>query len=308
MDFKKVTMQGFKIIGHRGWGPTDNGHADISYPENTLLAFDHAVSEGADGIEFDILLSKDKIPVVIHDRHLYRHVIPEEINIVAGRFVADFTFDELKKFHLGQGQSIPSLEELMDFIQAKYPEALLNMDVKDPELVSPLSKIIADRPRENIIISSYDWDLLRQFRHHDNDLKLVPAIKSALLFGADNIEPHNFMPLTDKYLPEAKEDIFAIQRELGAIALDCAVTDLKMPLIEWAAECNVGLQVSTSNDRVGANETNYELLRMLHGAAQEKLPFVICKVDEPGPVKSNLARYLESSGNTRNPVRAFNFY
>ena len=52
------------IIGHRG--------ASAVAPENTLAAFRQALSDGADGVEFDVRLSRDAVPVVIHDRSLNR--------------------------------------------------------------------------------------------------------------------------------------------------------------------------------------------------------------------------------------------
>ena len=47
------------IIGHRG--------ASAFAPENTMAAFNLAIESGADGIEFDVRLSRDQIPVIIHD-------------------------------------------------------------------------------------------------------------------------------------------------------------------------------------------------------------------------------------------------
>src|ERR1051325_6829839 len=52
------------IIGHRG--------ASYVAPENTLGSFTRALADGADGIEFDVRLSRDQIPVVIHDETLKR--------------------------------------------------------------------------------------------------------------------------------------------------------------------------------------------------------------------------------------------
>lgn len=52
------------IIGHRG--------ASAVAPENTLIAFDQAFAAGADGIEFDVQLALDGVPVVIHDSTLKR--------------------------------------------------------------------------------------------------------------------------------------------------------------------------------------------------------------------------------------------
>jgi len=47
------------IIAHRG----DSANA----PENTMAAFRLALEKGADGIELDVMLSADGVPVVIHD-------------------------------------------------------------------------------------------------------------------------------------------------------------------------------------------------------------------------------------------------
>ncbi|HEY5402272.1 MAG TPA: glycerophosphodiester phosphodiesterase family protein, partial [Pyrinomonadaceae bacterium] len=52
------------IIGHRG--------ASAVTPENTLGAFRKAIEVGADGIEFDVRLTRDGMPVVIHDDNLRR--------------------------------------------------------------------------------------------------------------------------------------------------------------------------------------------------------------------------------------------
>src|SRR5438270_9075286 len=52
------------IIAHRG--------ASAEAPENTLAAFQMALDAGADGVEFDVQLAKDGVPVVIHDANLRR--------------------------------------------------------------------------------------------------------------------------------------------------------------------------------------------------------------------------------------------
>ncbi len=52
------------ILGHRG--------ASALAPENTIAAFARAMHDGADGVEFDVRLSRDQVPVVIHDSTLKR--------------------------------------------------------------------------------------------------------------------------------------------------------------------------------------------------------------------------------------------
>ena len=52
-------MRHIFVEGHRG--------ACALYPENTLLSFEKAIEMGVDAVEFDIWLSKDKVPVLMHD-------------------------------------------------------------------------------------------------------------------------------------------------------------------------------------------------------------------------------------------------
>ncbi len=71
------------IIAHRG--------ASALAPENTLAAFQKAIEDGAEGIEFDVQLAKDGVPVVFHDFKL------ERIGRKKDR-VADFTSRGTAKF------------------------------------------------------------------------------------------------------------------------------------------------------------------------------------------------------------------
>ena len=57
-------MSNTKVFAHRG----ASGYA----PENTLEAFALAIRQGADGIELDVQLSSDGVPVVIHDETIDR--------------------------------------------------------------------------------------------------------------------------------------------------------------------------------------------------------------------------------------------
>ena len=52
-----------KIFGHRGFS--------AAYPENTMLAFEEALAAGCDGVEFDVQLTRDNVPVIIHDREAH---------------------------------------------------------------------------------------------------------------------------------------------------------------------------------------------------------------------------------------------
>jgi glycerophosphoryl diester phosphodiesterase len=74
------------IIGHRG--------ASAAAPENTLIAFERAIADGADGIEFDVQLARDEVPVVIHDETLKRTGLRTE-------FVRELSSIELDRIDVG---------------------------------------------------------------------------------------------------------------------------------------------------------------------------------------------------------------
>lgn len=98
-----------QYIAHRGF------HDNASdRPENTLPAFKKAVEQGY-GIELDVQLTKDKVPVVIHDYDLKR---------VAGvnRRVDECTFEELRQYPLFQSkETVPSLAEVLRLVAEKVP-------------------------------------------------------------------------------------------------------------------------------------------------------------------------------------------
>ena len=52
------------VVAHRGYSGR--------YPENTASAFEAAIGAGADMIELDVCMTKDRVPIVIHDKTLER--------------------------------------------------------------------------------------------------------------------------------------------------------------------------------------------------------------------------------------------
>ncbi|WP_248930230.1 glycerophosphodiester phosphodiesterase [Paenibacillus hamazuiensis] len=103
--------KGTYIGGHRG--------AARYYPENTMLSFEKALEMGADLIELDVHLSKDGIPVIIHNHTL------DETTDGKGR-VNDYTLEQLKRLDAGSwfseqyaGLQIPTLEEVLLWAKGK---------------------------------------------------------------------------------------------------------------------------------------------------------------------------------------------
>lgn len=146
------------IVGHRG----ACGHA----PENTLKSFAKAAEMGCQRVEFDVHLSRDGVPVVIHDDTLDR--------TTNGRGpVRSLTLSELKRLDAGQGESIPTLVEVMDFCRE---EVDLQVELKGqgcPPVVADLLKKRWDPKR--VVVTSFDLFMLKEFS------VIVPEIAVGLL-------------------------------------------------------------------------------------------------------------------------------
>lgn len=83
------------------------------FPENTLISFEAAIRLGVDLIEFDVNMTKDGVPVVIHDNDIGRTSDHEGLT-------REYTLAELKSFDFGgyfdekfKGTNIPTLEEVL---------------------------------------------------------------------------------------------------------------------------------------------------------------------------------------------------
>ncbi|MEZ4540846.1 MAG: glycerophosphodiester phosphodiesterase family protein [Chloroflexota bacterium] len=100
------------IIGHRGAG------ADA--PENTLAAFALALEQNADGVELDVQLCADGVPVIIHDDTVDRTCDG------TGR-VADLTLAELRRLTIADNHGVPTLDELFAALGRR---TLYNVELK----------------------------------------------------------------------------------------------------------------------------------------------------------------------------------
>ena len=142
------------IIGHRG--------ASAEAPENTLSAFALAQAQGADGIEFDVQLSADGWPVVIHDSKLERTTNGQ------GR-VQQHTVAQLQELDAGEGHSIPTLDELFETFG---PTFLYNVELKTAAFHdNGLAAAVADRIQAHhverqTVVSSFNPLAVRWARKH----------------------------------------------------------------------------------------------------------------------------------------------
>jgi glycerophosphoryl diester phosphodiesterase len=175
IDSKKYNM---KIEGHRGAGYLE--------PENSIRAFKRAIELGLESVEFDIWLTKDNVPVVIHG--LPGGVI--ELEHDAEIKIGEVDSSELHKYTLRNGEKIPTLAEVFDTTKDKI---CLNIEIKDTKIdivEKALDLLIERNMLEQINFSS--------FQHYHKD-KLISELKRRNL--ADKVSFGYLMRITDKVFP-----------------------------------------------------------------------------------------------------------
>lgn len=161
-----------RIVAHRGW----SGAA----PENTMAAFKLAAAEpDIDYIELDVHLSKDGIPVVIHDHTLDR-------TTDGSGLVKEHTFEQLRRLDAGSWYSpafaderIPSLEEVLDWCkgQCKLHIELKTMGDENKGLeVAVIDCVRRHGMQDEVVLSSFDHDSMKRASEIDQ------TIRTALIF------------------------------------------------------------------------------------------------------------------------------
>lgn len=92
-----------------------------------MAAFELAVENMTDFIELDVQLTSDNVPVIMHDRSLYR-------TTGVNAKVSELTYSQIRELDAGSyfgkefaGEKVPSLEEVLRFVKGK---AQLNIELK----------------------------------------------------------------------------------------------------------------------------------------------------------------------------------
>ena len=172
-----------EIFAHRG----NSGEA----PENTVAAFRQVQDVGADGVEFDVHLSHDGIPVVIHDETVQR-------TGGAPGAVADLTLAELQRLDVGTwfgaafaGERIPTLEATLDVF--RNGPLRVNIEMKTDRVAYPgMALAVTGLVRRlgmqrQVVVSSFNHRTLREAR------TLAPELEYAVLSSDQLLEPWSYV-------------------------------------------------------------------------------------------------------------------
>ncbi|MTV82587.1 glycerophosphodiester phosphodiesterase [Secundilactobacillus folii] len=138
------------IFGHRG--------IPVKFPENSLQGFRYAIEHNVEGLEFDVHLTRDQVPVIIHDEKINRTTNGK------GR-VCDFDYEELATFSLSNGESVPKLDDFLTLVGKA--DIILNLEFKTDQIHYPgieqivLAQVSRFNLRHPVIYSSFNLESLR---------------------------------------------------------------------------------------------------------------------------------------------------
>ncbi len=179
------------IIGHKG--------ASAITPENTLKAFQKAIELEADYVEFDSHLTKDGEIVIIHDADTYNLTGVHSL-------IKNNNLEEIKKLDAGEGEQIPTLQELIAIAKGKIG---LQLEIKSTGLLEKMIQILRKEDLiHNSIISSFMLDELIKLK------EIEPKIKIGFLLPTELVQSRL---IKRKILRCAKEGFYAIHPHFSRV-------------------------------------------------------------------------------------------
>lgn len=210
MNYWTQSNTNIYVAAHRGW--------KSQYPENTMEAFEAALSLGVDQLETDVRVTKDGALVLMHDA-----TVDRTTNGCGA--VNDLTFAELKALDAGNGAKIPTLIEFMELVK-DHPTITLDIELKEyptegrEELAysvcDRILKIIDDYGfAERTVINTWDGKL-HEYIHKTYGKKY----KQHLYYPQRHLEKYTGPCTTDPYIYGYCTCVFGIMN--GEISIDDA--------------------------------------------------------------------------------------
>ena len=224
------------IIGHRG--------SSAVAPENTLAAFTRTMKEGADGFEFDVRLSRDGKPVVIHDATLQRTAaIPDEVARLTaaelGLIDVGSSFNQRFPSHAREeysNETVPTLEQV--FALTRDTNQLLYVEMKcDKVQAAKLAESIVRLMREysmvdQVVVESFHLAAIAEVK------RLDAAVRTAALFEPRVERPTTLLRLMKplKLALAVKADELALHHSMATKRLVEGASARGMPVVVWTVD------------------------------------------------------------------------
>ncbi len=175
MPFAQKRKRTISVLAHRG--------QNVTSPENTLLAYSKAIELDADYIEIDVRLCADDYLVVSHDADLKKTA---DID----KKIRDLTLKQLKEIDLGQGQNVPTLEEVLQLCKNRIG---IHIEIKEDGLTQDIAHlVIKHQMQDQVIFSSFKHRELLEIKKH------LPNIPTAILCPSEKYDPET-IPMQEIY-------------------------------------------------------------------------------------------------------------
>ncbi len=197
----KMKEDDFLVIGHRG---------AMGYEtENTLASIQKAMDLGVDMIEIDVFKIKSGEVVVFHDERL------ERLSNAGGNIEEYYIFD-LKKVILDGNHKIPLLQDVLKLIDNKVA---LNIELKGDNTAHRVNFIMEYYIKqrgwspENFVISSFNWDELREMRRINSDIAIAVLTEENPIDAISVAKELNAIAINPWFKKLTAEQTQAIQKE-----------------------------------------------------------------------------------------------
>jgi glycerophosphoryl diester phosphodiesterase len=226
------------IIGHRG--------ASKVAPENTLAAFERALADGADGIEFDVRLARDNVPVVIHDATLKR-TAATTAHLDAP--IAALSSSELSTIDVGSWfnrrfparaeasyarETVPTLARVFDSIAPHCRTLYVELKCESADITNFAEKVVtevrAHGLEERVVIESFALAAITEVK------RIAPELRTAAAFERHLRRP---MPAPRTLLRQARAcraDELALARTLVSRRMVEAARACELPIPVWTVD------------------------------------------------------------------------
>lgn len=222
------------IIGHRG--------ASKVAPENTLAAFERALADGADGIEFDVRLARDNVPVVVHDATLKRTA-----HLDAS--IAALSSAELSAIDVGSWynrrfparavaayarETVPTLARVFESIAPRCRTLYVELKCEAGSMTNFAEKVVAEvrayNLEQSVVIESFALAAIAEVK------RIAPDLRTAAAFERRLTRPLPAPRTLLRHARTCRADELALQRTLVSRRMVEAARACELPIAVWTVD------------------------------------------------------------------------
>src|SRR5699024_94048 len=197
-----------KALAHRGY--------PIKYAENTMSSYQAAYQLGFTHLELDVQLSKDGVPVLMHDITVNR--------VTNGKgFIRDFSFQELRELTVGKNEKIPTLDEALLFAKDKM---IVSIELKQMgHLYEGLEETVLDvvnktEMMDQVYVNSFDHYAIARMRELSAQMEL-------------GLIQHGATPALFPFMEEINATLLSVRVEYLTDDFVKACEDRGIQLVVW---------------------------------------------------------------------------